>query len=161
MSQGIRQSMAPSAVIVGGVTPPSKRQKMSPAKACAYTGTHTTPNLEEDHPPISVAISPHPLQIKPSGNAYTSASNLRDTSTGLFAVCSDELIIELLGYLDAEGLTLLEATSKGLYAFSRHEELWKALFIEYVQFFPGNCTPGLSPHDTKPTILRFILPLFM
>ena len=30
-------------------------------------------------------ILPHPLRIKPSGNAFTESSNLRDTSMGLFA----------------------------------------------------------------------------
>lgn len=93
---------------------------------------------------MSTAIPPHPLRIKPSGNAYTSALNLRDTSTGLFAVCPDELIIELLGYLDAASLTLLGATSKAFYAFSRHEELWKILFIEYV-LFSNLCSLTFGP----------------
>ncbi|RPB10125.1 F-box and JmjC domain-containing protein [Morchella conica CCBAS932] len=122
--------MAPSTTLIDPIpSPPSKRQKIF-----SVTGV----NIEADILSISdekgfedtATISSHPLRIKPSGNAYTSESNLRDTSTGLFAVFPDELIIDILGYLDAESLSQLGFTSRGLYAFSRHEELWKALFIE-------------------------------
>lgn len=128
----------------GGTLSPSKRQKMTPAEPGTDVSSPKLTTVEEDdedeeeegaatfeEASMPTAIPPHPLRIKPSGNAYISASNLRDTS-GLFAVCPDELIIELLGYLDATSLTLLGATSKAFYAFSRHEELWKTLLIEYV-----------------------------
>lgn len=115
--------MSPSAATVHERTlPPFKRQKVEPV---------TSPKFENGAP-ISTAIPPHPLRIKPNGNAYTSALNLRNTSTGLFAIFPDELILEFLECLDAESLALLGATSKALCAFSRHEELWKTLFIEYV-----------------------------
>ncbi|RPB00894.1 F-box and JmjC domain-containing protein [Choiromyces venosus 120613-1] len=77
-----------------------------------------------------MAIPQHPLKIKPSGNAYTASTNLRDTSTGLFAMFMDELILDFMGYLEPESLRTLGITSKGLYAFSRHDELWRFLFIE-------------------------------
>ena len=80
----------------------------------------------------SHAISPHPLRIKPLGNALTASSNLRDTSTGNFAVLPDESIVRILGFLDAASLLSLGATSKGFYAFSRFEELWKDLFTRLV-----------------------------
>jgi hypothetical protein len=80
-----------------------------------------------------IEIQPHPLLIKPSGNAFTSASNLRDTSCGLFALFPDELILQVLGYLSEDELNAVGATSKGMYGFSRAEELWKTLFIEYVE----------------------------
>ncbi|RPB19810.1 Clavaminate synthase-like protein, partial [Terfezia boudieri ATCC MYA-4762] len=71
----------------------------------------------------------HPLRIKPLGNAFTASSNLRDTSTGNIALLPDELIIQLLSYLDAKSLLALGSTSKGLYAFCRWDELWKDLFV--------------------------------
>lgn len=120
--------MSPSAATVHERTlPPSKRQKVNVTSVEFVT----SPKFK-DGASISTAIPPHPLRIKPNGNAYTSALNMRDTSTGLFAICPDELILEFLGWLDASSLALLGATSKTLCAFSRHEELWKALFIEYV-----------------------------
>lgn len=119
--------MSPSAATAHERTlPPSKRQKVN------VTSVEFVTSPKEDGASISTAIPPHPLRIKPNGNAYISALNIRDTSTGLFAICPDELILEFLGWLDASSLALLGATSKTLCAFSRHEELWKALFIEYV-----------------------------
>ncbi|KAI9845849.1 MAG: hypothetical protein M1837_004530 [Sclerophora amabilis] len=70
----------------------------------------------------------HPLGIKPSGNAYTSNSNLRAAS-GLFALLPEELIVQLLEFLDASDLLSIGSTCKALYAYARLEDLWKALFI--------------------------------
>ncbi|PGH28747.1 hypothetical protein GX50_08504 [[Emmonsia] crescens] len=74
-------------------------------------------------------IPPHPLGVKPSGNALTATHNIRH-AIGSLAVLSDELIILLLECLDSASLLRLGATCKALYAFTRAEELWKALFIE-------------------------------
>ena len=79
----------------------------------------------------AVAIPPHPLGIKPAGNIYTSVYNLK-AAAGYFACLPDELTVEILEYLDARNLLQVEATCKALYAFTRFEELWKTLFIEYV-----------------------------
>ncbi|KAL2366715.1 hypothetical protein RJZ56_000300 [Blastomyces dermatitidis] len=73
-------------------------------------------------------IPSHPLGIKPSGNALTATHNIRH-AIGSLAVLSDELIILLLECLDSTSLLRLGATCKALYAFTRAEELWKALFI--------------------------------
>ncbi|KAK2752389.1 hypothetical protein FQN55_007429 [Onygenales sp. PD_40] len=75
------------------------------------------------------AIPPHPLGVKPSGNALAASSNLR-AAVGSFGELSDELVILLLECLDAASLLSLGATCKALYAFTHAEELWKALFIE-------------------------------
>ncbi|KAI5798867.1 putative F-box and JmjC domain protein [Geopyxis carbonaria] len=85
-------------------------------------------NKDTDNDPAE--IRPHPLRIKPSGNAFTATINLRDVSLGHFSVFPDELILQILGYLSEEELNLIGTTSKGLYGFSRCEELWKCLFIE-------------------------------
>jgi hypothetical protein len=114
--------MAPSAASATlGDLPPSKRLKTGDVQNDIYDAS-----LENE-------IRPHPLRIKPSGNALTSQHSLRDCSTGLFALFSDELILQLLGFLDSAALNAIGATSKGMYGFSRAEELWKSLFIEYVQ----------------------------
>lgn len=78
-------------------------------------------------------VPPHPLGIKPAGNAYTSSSNIRST-IGIFASLPDELIVQILEHLDSTSLLQLGATCKVLYAFSRLEDLWKALFIGYGRF---------------------------
>ncbi|PGH05434.1 hypothetical protein GX51_02958 [Blastomyces parvus] len=78
---------------------------------------------------VDVDVIPsHPLGIKPSGNALTATHNIRH-AIGSLALLSDELIIVLLECLDSTSLLRLGATCKALYAFTRAEELWKALFI--------------------------------
>lgn len=76
-------------------------------------------------------VPPHPLGIKPSGNAYDAKINIK-SSAGFFALLPDELLLQLLEHLTATDLLRLGSTCKALYAFSAAEELWKALFIEYV-----------------------------
>lgn len=74
------------------------------------------------------AIPCHPLGVKPSGNGLLAKRDLR-TAIGNFKVFSDELILILLEYLDAVSLLSIGRSCKAFYAFTRAEELWKALFI--------------------------------
>lgn len=52
-------------------------------------------------------------------------------AAGSFAALPDELLIQVLESLDAASLKWLGCACKALYAFSRLEELWKTLCIEY------------------------------
>lgn len=80
----------------------------------------------------SIATVPqHPLGVKPAGNSYTAQFNCRNAS-GLFGLLADEQINQILEHLNALELIRLGSTCKALYAFSRFEELWKALLIEYM-----------------------------
>jgi hypothetical protein len=95
---------------------PSKRIKWAPLPS------------EEDFIPAD-AIPSHPLGVKPAGNAYTSSINSK-SNAGVFAQLPDELLMQLLEALGARQLLVLGATCKALYAFTRAEELWRALFVE-------------------------------
>lgn len=75
------------------------------------------------------AIPTHPLGVKPSGNGLIASWNLR-SAIGYLGLLPDELIALLLETLDAKTLRQLGQTCKALYAFTRSEELWKAVFIE-------------------------------
>ena len=77
----------------------------------------------------SVAVPSHPLGIKPSGNAYTANKNLK-SAAGRFSLLPDEVLVQILEYLDAKSLREIECTCKALYAFSRLEDIWKTLCIE-------------------------------
>ena len=83
------------------------------------------------HDDTSTAIPCHPLGVKPSGNAYTSTKNHKKAA-GYFYYLLDEVIVFVLEYLDLQALVSLGFTCKALYAFSRLEDLWKTLFIQYV-----------------------------
>ena len=76
----------------------------------------------------SLAVPLHPLRVRPSGNAYTTVENLK-SNIGTLATLPDELLLQILEYLQAPALLRLGATCKALHAFSRAEELWKALLV--------------------------------
>ncbi|KAI2738221.1 hypothetical protein DTO013E5_3560 [Penicillium roqueforti] len=86
------------------------------------------------HPPpqdaeiITEAIPSHPLGVKPSGNALLATWSLRN-AIGTFQHLPDELILLLLEALDGPSLLSIGRTCKAFYAFTRAEELWKALFV--------------------------------
>ncbi|KAF2400478.1 F-box and JmjC domain-containing protein [Trichodelitschia bisporula] len=74
-------------------------------------------------------VPSHPMAVKPSGNAYTAAVNLK-ANAGSFAKLPDELLMSFLETLEAAELLQLGGACKFLYAFTRVDELWRALFVE-------------------------------
>lgn len=97
---------------------PSKRQKIG----VSVDDESTDPNLE-------AAVRRHPLGVRPSGNAFTSKVNLK-SSCGFYSTLPDELLAQLLDYLEAADLLKLGATCRALHAFTRSDEIWRALFVE-------------------------------
>ena len=73
----------------------------------------------------SFSLPRHPLGVKPAGNVYTATTKLHIP----FWRLPDELVIEILEYLDPVSLLRLGLSCKALYAFSRLDELWKAFCI--------------------------------
>lgn len=118
--------MAPSAVPVNGFDPKDNSSLSRPTKRLRIDDTLPCSEPESEDP---AAIPPHPLGVKPSGNALTSNVNLK-ARCGHFAILPDELLAQFLEFLDAPALVRLGSTCKALYAFTRFEELWRALFIE-------------------------------
>lgn len=97
-------------------------------------GGPTTLDIEE----LTNTIPPHPLGVKPSGNSYTATSNDKDV-IGSWRALPDEMIAIILEHLDSPALRNLGATCRFLFAFCRSEDLWKALFIEYVFYLCSSC----------------------
>jgi hypothetical protein len=101
-----------------------------------------TANIEhDDDDDVAIALPYHPLGIKPSGNAYTASQNIK-TKCGSFAMLPDELLGHILESFEADTLIRLGSTCRALYAFTRLDELWRALFVRYVlciQRFFGHC----------------------
>lgn len=86
----------------------------------------------------TLIIPPHPLGIKPAGNAFTAHENLK-SAAGYFFALPDELIVQILELLEKGSLLQLGATCKALYAFSAHDDLWKNFLIRYVPFYRDYC----------------------
>jgi hypothetical protein len=74
-------------------------------------------------------VARHPLGVRPSGNAFASHTNLK-SSMGFVARLPDELLASFLETLPSADLLRLGSTCRALHAFTRNEELWRALFIE-------------------------------
>jgi F-box-like len=77
-------------------------------------------------------IPPHPLGVRPDGNAIFNTSSDGDLRPhlGLFASLSDELLAYFLEYLSLPEVVSLGATCKAFYAFTRVDELWRKFFEE-------------------------------
>lgn len=110
--------------MAGTVTVPS--QKKSPEETLSHQQNLFNSSGAYD----SLTVPFHPLKIKPAGNAYTATENIK-LAAGSFALLPDELLIQVLEYLGAASLKRLGSACKALYAFSRLEDLWKTLCIEY------------------------------
>lgn len=95
--------------------------------ASLYVANRCSTPLTEDETRV---LPPHPLGIKPAGNAFSAVENAK-VMAGLFLSLSDELILQVLEFLDHWSLLRLGASCKLFYAFCRFDDLWKTLFIEY------------------------------
>jgi hypothetical protein len=97
---------------------PSKKIKVSLAA-----------NFENNDEDVAAAVPSHPLGVKPAGNAYTASVDIK-TRCGSFARLPDELLGHILESFDADVLIRLGSTCRALYAFTRLDELWRALFVK-------------------------------
>lgn len=97
---------------------PMKRQRLE-----------SIPVIEHGEAGDSSLVIQHPLGVRPSGNALTSRVNLK-AACGSLAALPDEMLIQLLETFEAPDLLRLGGTCRALYAFTRSEELWRALFVE-------------------------------
>lgn len=104
--------------ITGVESRPSKRPKVT-----------VEANAQHDDESMAVAVPVHPLRVKPAGNAYTASDNIK-SRCGRFASLPDELLSHILESFDADALLRLGSTCRALYAFTRLDELWRALFVK-------------------------------
>jgi hypothetical protein len=93
--------------------------------------TSAESNFQNDDEDVATALPSHPLGVKPAGNAYTASENIK-SRCGSFARLPDELLGHILESFDADTLIRLGSTCRALYAFTRLDELWRALFVRYV-----------------------------
>ncbi|KAJ4978442.1 hypothetical protein NE237_009222 [Protea cynaroides] len=73
--------------------------------------------------------------VQPLGNLLLSSSacNSRNTGLGNLRILTDELVLDILGFLDGTHLGVLATVSKSFYVFCNHEPLWKNLVLEYIK----------------------------
>ncbi|KAL7629317.1 hypothetical protein AAE478_000837 [Parahypoxylon ruwenzoriense] len=78
----------------------------------------------------SDSIPVHPMGIKPLGNQYFASGPTARQSLGSLGRLPDEMILQILEYLDTHSLRVTGFTCRFLYAFCQLDELWKALFLD-------------------------------
>lgn len=84
-------------------------------------------------PSISISsdsIPVHPMGVKPLGNQFFATGPTARQSLGLLGQLPDEMILQLLEYLDTRSLKDIGFACRFLYAFCQLDDLWKALFLE-------------------------------
>lgn len=85
--------------------------------------------------PVSVSstTSRHPLNVKPSGNAFFAAKHAgqyRSEQMGFFSVLPEELLMEIFAFVDdSNALRNLLHTSRIMYAYLYDEDLWKQFYV--------------------------------
>ena len=88
---------------------------------------------DEDSRDAELAYDAHPLGVKPGGNALA-AQATASGKMGVFGGLPDEIILEVLQWLDGKSLLNIGASCRGLYAYTTFDQLWKDLFILYAEF---------------------------
>ncbi|XP_010519983.1 PREDICTED: F-box protein At5g06550 isoform X2 [Tarenaya hassleriana] len=70
--------------------------------------------------------------VQPLGNLYFNPGsvNARNSGLGNLQILSDELVLDILGLLDATHLGVLANVSKSFYIFANHEPLWRNLVLD-------------------------------
>ncbi|EAA29184.1 Clavaminate synthase-like protein [Neurospora crassa] len=79
---------------------------------------------------VESSVPTHPLGIKPLGNKYFHTGTDARVNLGDLQVLPDEMLAQLLEYLDKRTLRLLGYACKFLYAQCSYDDLWKTIFLE-------------------------------
>ena len=116
--------VAPESDIGQRSLPTPSDETSAEARPTKRLKTAASPTLERDD-----LVRRHPLGVKPLGNAFAATTDSKSRA-GMFARWPDELLLHFLEVLQVPHLLRLGGTCKALHAFSRSEELWRAIFIE-------------------------------
>lgn len=119
---------------MGSTNPPRKRNHPAcdesdhPAAKKQIAGTSKDGKAQQAN---TARISSPKPPCQPLGNllARENAYNARDAGLGRLAVLPDEILIGIVGELEALDLMRIQAVSHALFAFSRIEGQWKHLYV--------------------------------
>lgn len=78
---------------------------------------------------VDAPVPHHPLGVRPLGNRYLAGGPDAKAASGTFRTLPDEVVMQVVEWLDASSLAALGYTCKFLYAFCDYDELWKSLAL--------------------------------
>jgi hypothetical protein len=84
----------------------------------------------QDDSDLGSPVPPHPLGIKPLGNKYFSSGRDARRSMGVLQALPDEMLMQLLEYMDKQALRRLGYTCRFLFACCAVDDIWKSVFLE-------------------------------
>lgn len=91
---------------------------------------------------MTFTSSAHPYGVKPQGNAFfASNSSLQVRANGLgssFRRLKDETLIDMLSFFSSGDLARMSSTSRGMYVFCHHSDLWRDLVLRTWPNHPVN-----------------------
>ncbi|XP_076952896.1 arginine-specific demethylase JMJ22 [Bidens hawaiensis] len=107
-----------------------KKKRRKPHKSTSKTPKQNPNSRTQDSHEFS--LKSQALGVQPLGNLYLASShhNSRTTGLGTIQTLTDELILDILGLLEATHLGVLSTVSKSLYVFCNHEPIWKNLVLD-------------------------------
>lgn len=76
------------------------------------------------------SIPPHPLGIKPLGNKFFFDGDDARDCIGTLQALPDEMLMQLLEFLDPRTLRLLGYTCRFLFACCMSDDIWRTIFLE-------------------------------
>ncbi|WCJ34135.1 Bifunctional arginine demethylase and lysyl-hydroxylase JMJD6 [Euphorbia peplus] len=86
---------------------------------------------DEEQQGFSISAPSQTYGVQPLGNLYFNPGSINSRNTGLgnLKTLSDELLLDILGFLDGTHLGVLSIISKSFYVFANHESLWRNLVL--------------------------------
>ncbi len=81
---------------------------------------------------LSYSNKGHPYGVKPLGNALFAPAELRNSrmrSLGMFARLNEQNLLDILFYCSSLDLVSLSVSSKMLYVYCHHGDLWRDLCL--------------------------------
>lgn len=116
-----------------------KKSRLKNAYKTSKSQIDKTPlNDEEEENELGFKLKsnsdPHSHSIQPLGNLFlANQPNIRNSGLGSLQIFPDDLIIDILAFLDANSLSVLSVCSKSLYVFSTHDPLWRNLTLDVLK----------------------------
>ncbi|KAK6942492.1 F-box domain [Dillenia turbinata] len=112
-----------------------KKKKRAVLKTLKITQKHEDSEEEEEETEgfsLKISAPSHSYGVQPLGNLLLSPNptNSRNTGLGNLQSLSDELVLEILEFLEGTHLGILATVSKSFYVFCNHEPLWRNLVLK-------------------------------
>eukprot|EP01041_Mallomonas_annulata_P002453 gene2453-4766_t len=106
----------------------------------------------------------HPYGVQAPGNSFFADEkvvSVRRLGLGILNVLSDDTLLEILSYIDGNTLANTAASSRAIYVYAHHSDLWRDLVlrkwdgnVEYVETWRDTYVRNICQNKFKSTFLH-------